>query len=263
MNLTWDYDYDEPPRLPDGSISRIENDVDAEKILMEMNGYKLDEIDPRTGRPRLLNGFSELKGDGTTACGIWIYSGVFPEPGRNRARERRRSDNPLEPDWGFAWPDNRRVLFNRASADPEGRPWSERKKLVWWDAEKGLWVGLDRPDFEPSKPPDYRPSPGATGMDGDRRRQPVHHEARRRRLALRPQRRQGRSPADALRAPRVAGQQPAVSQAHVHAGCAHLPGPSQSSGPHARDRVPRGGHHLPTHRALPERADEPVQLLAQ
>ena len=131
---------------------------------MEMNGYKLDEIDPRTGRPRLLTGFSELKGDGTTACGIWIYSGVFPEPGRNRARERRRSDNPLEPDWGFAWPDNRRVLFNRASADPEGRPWSERKKLVWWDAEKRLWVGLDRPDFEPGKPPDYRPSPGATGM---------------------------------------------------------------------------------------------------
>ena len=62
LNLTWDYDYDEPPRLPDGSISRIENDADAEKILMEMNGYKLDEVDPRTGRPRLLTGFSELKG---------------------------------------------------------------------------------------------------------------------------------------------------------------------------------------------------------
>ena len=87
LNLTWDYDYAEPPRLPDGTISRIENDVDAEKILMEMNGFKLDEIDPRTGRPRLLKGFSELKGDGTTACGIWIYSGVFPEPGRNRARQ--------------------------------------------------------------------------------------------------------------------------------------------------------------------------------
>ncbi len=165
LNLTWDYDYDKPPRLPDGSISRIEHDVDAEKILMEMNGYKLDEVDPRTGRPRLLKGFSELKDDGTTSCGIWIYSGVFPEPGRNRASERKRSDNPLEPDWGFAWPDNRRVLFNRASADPEGRPWSQRKKLVWWDADKRLWVGLDRPDFEANKPPEYRPAPGATGMD--------------------------------------------------------------------------------------------------
>ena len=164
LSLTWDYDYDEPARLPDGSLSRIEGDVDAEKILMEMNGCKLDETDPRTGRPRLLTGFSELKGDGTTACGIWIYSGVIPEPGRNRARQRQRTDNPIQPDWGFAWPDNRRVLFNRASADPEGRPWSERKKLIWWDAEKRLWVGLDRPDFEPGKPPDYRPSPGATGM---------------------------------------------------------------------------------------------------
>ncbi len=56
------------------------------------------------------------------------------------------------------------MLFNRASADPLGRPWSDRKKLIWWDAEKRLWVGLDRPDFEPTKPPDYRPSPGATGM---------------------------------------------------------------------------------------------------
>jgi formate dehydrogenase major subunit len=164
LNLTWDYGYDEPPRLPDGTLSRIADDVDAEKVLMEMNGCKCGEIDPRTGRPRLLSGFSELKDDGTTACGIWIYSGVFPEPGRNRARQRRRSANPLEPEWGFAWPDNRRVLFNRASADPEGRPWSERKKLVWWDAEKGVWTGLDRPDFEPTKPPAYRPPPGATGM---------------------------------------------------------------------------------------------------
>ncbi len=90
LSLTWDYDYDSPARLPDGSMSRIEGDVDAEKILMEMNGCKLDETDPRTGRPRLLTGFSELKGDGTTACGVWIYSGVTPEPGRNRARERRR-----------------------------------------------------------------------------------------------------------------------------------------------------------------------------
>nr|WP_165234421.1 molybdopterin-dependent oxidoreductase [Aquisphaera insulae] len=166
LSLTWDYGYQEPPRLPDGSTSRITDDPDAEKILMEMNGFRLDEVDPRTGRPRLLSGSSELKGDGSTACGLWIYSGVFPEPGRNRARERNRSANPLEPDWGFAWPGNRRVLFNRASADPEGRPWSERKKLIWWDAEAGRWEGADQPDFEPTKPPDYRPPAGATGMQG-------------------------------------------------------------------------------------------------
>jgi formate dehydrogenase major subunit len=124
----------------------------------------LNETDPRTGRPRLATGFSELKDDGSTTCGCWIYSGVFPEPDRNRARERKRTDNPLQPEWGFAWPDNRRILYNRASAAPDGRPWSERKKLVWWDEASRRWVGLDRPDFEPEKPPDYQPSPGATGM---------------------------------------------------------------------------------------------------
>ena len=164
LNLTWDYDFDEQPRLPDGTLSRIEGEPDLEKVLMEMNGHRLNEIDPRTGSPRLVSAFSELKDDGTTACGCWVYSGVFPEPGRNRANERKITDDPLQPEWGFAWPNNVRVLYNRASADPEGKPWSERKKLVWWDPEKRLWVGLDKPDFELDKPPDYEPPPGATGM---------------------------------------------------------------------------------------------------
>jgi formate dehydrogenase major subunit len=162
--LTWNYDFDQPKRLPDGTVSRIKGEPDVEKILMEVNGYQLDEIDSRSDR-RLLKGFSELKDDGSTACGCWIYCGVFPEPGRNRAKERMLSDNPLQPDWGFVWPQNRRVLYNRASADPEGKPWSERKKLIWWDAEKSKWIGDDEPDFEPDKPPGYRPSSGATGMN--------------------------------------------------------------------------------------------------
>ncbi len=138
---------------------------DIEKILKEINGYKLDDVDPRDGKPRLLKGFSEIQADGSTACGCWVYSGVFPEPGYNRARERRRTDNPLQPNWGFAWPQNRRIMYNRASADPRGRPWSDRKKLIWWDEEKKRWVGQDEPDFECDKPPDYRPPAGAKGMD--------------------------------------------------------------------------------------------------
>jgi formate dehydrogenase major subunit len=187
LNLTWDYDFEERPRLPDGTFSRIEGEPDLEKILMEINGYFLGVRGQESGDmnqeaqgkegpssltpdpclltpARLLTGFSELKDDGTTTCGCWIYSGVFPEPGRNRARERNLGDNPLHPEWGFAWPKNRRVLYNRASADPDGRPWSERKKLVWWDEEKRQWVGLDEPDFEHEKPPDYGPPPGAMGM---------------------------------------------------------------------------------------------------
>jgi len=165
LHLTWHYDPDAPPRLPDGSLSQIEGEPDLEKVLMEINGSDLTQTDPRTGRAKLLPGYSALRDDGTTACGVWIYSGVFPEPGRNRARERRRTGSPVEPEWGFAWPHNRRVMYNRASADPEGKPWSKGKTLVWWDAGQRKWVGHDEPDFEPDKPPDYRPDPGAKGMD--------------------------------------------------------------------------------------------------
>jgi formate dehydrogenase major subunit len=155
--LTWDYDFEEPPRLPDGTISRIDDEPDLEKVLMEINGFTSD------GRKQL-GGFTELKDDGSTACGCWIYCGVFPEPGRNRAKERHLTENPLQPDWGFTWPDNRRVLYNRASADPDGKPWSERKKLVWWDDEAKRWIGHDRADFEPDKAPGYRPPADAKGM---------------------------------------------------------------------------------------------------
>ena len=166
LNLTWDYDPDELPRLPDGSLSRIEGEPDGHKILQEMNGYHVSEIDPRSGKPKLLADFSECKDDGSTACGVWIYSGVFPEPGRNRAREREGHDsNPIHPNWGFAWPHNRHILYNRASADPEGNPWSERKKYLWWDKNAQKWTGNDEPDFEPNKSPDYKPTADCKGMD--------------------------------------------------------------------------------------------------
>jgi formate dehydrogenase major subunit len=58
----------------------------------------------------------------------------------------------VAPDWGWAWPANRRVLYNRASADPDGGPWSDRKALVWWDAEQGRWTGHDVPDFIADRP---------------------------------------------------------------------------------------------------------------
>jgi formate dehydrogenase major subunit len=158
LALTWDYDHDHPQTLPDGTTSRIAGEPDIDKVLREINGYEV-------GSRKQLSGFSSLKADGSTACGCWVYSGVYPEANRNRANERNRTpDNPVEPNWGFAWPHNRRLLYNRASADPEGRPWSERKKYVWWDTENARWVGPDEPDFEPTKPPSYRPPEGAKGM---------------------------------------------------------------------------------------------------
>ena len=166
LNLTWDYDYEQPPRLPDGSVSQNQGEPDANRVLQEINGYHVNQTDPKTGKPKLLSGFSDCKDDGSTACGGWVYSGVFPEYERNRAREREGHDtNPLHPNWGFAWPHNRRILYNRASADPNGNPWSERKQLIWWDTAQHKWVGDDEPDFEPDKSPDYRPTPECTGMD--------------------------------------------------------------------------------------------------
>jgi formate dehydrogenase major subunit len=166
LNLTWDYDYEHPPFLPDGTPSRIEGEPDANRVLQEINGWHTDKTDPTNGKPLLLSGFSDCKDDGSTACGAWIYSGVFPNYGRNRARDRQGQDsNPLHPNWGFAWPHNRRILYNRASADPQGKPWSERKRYLWWDEAKRTWAGNDEPDFPPDKAPAYRPAPDAKGMD--------------------------------------------------------------------------------------------------
>src|SRR6476619_3654383 len=97
----------------------------------------------REGNPHhgpQVNCFAELKADGSTACGAWIYSGVFRRDGVNRANSRKSRDY-LGHGWGFSWPSDRRIIYNRASARPDGRPWSERKKLVWWDSEK--WTGID------------------------------------------------------------------------------------------------------------------------
>src|SRR5690606_4321647 len=107
---------------------------------------------------RQLESFEELRDDGSTACGSWLYCGAFPGHNQTRARRADRPDGPgSHLGWAFAWPANRRTLYNRASADPEGRPWSERKRLAWWDEAEGRWQANDAIDFESEKPPHYRP----------------------------------------------------------------------------------------------------------
>ena len=140
--------------------ARANAEPSADDVLREINGYDLT-----TGE--LVPGFAELKDDGSTACGCWIYSGVYAD-GVNQARRREPGDlsKPggwVSPEWGWAWPANRRVLYSRASADPDGQPWSERKRYVWWDGEK--WTGYDVPDFPVDKPPDYVAPDDAEGMD--------------------------------------------------------------------------------------------------
>ena len=150
-HLAWDY--------PEHG-ERAEPDPEA--VLREINGYST-----ATGAP--VAGFGDLRADGTTACGCSIYAGIYAG-GVNHARRRdpgdiRKTGGYTSREWAWAWPDNRRVLYNRASADPEGRPWSERKRYVWWDEAEGRWTGYDTPDFPPTKRPDYRAPPEAEGMD--------------------------------------------------------------------------------------------------
>ncbi|WP_369047266.1 formate dehydrogenase [Sinomonas sp. P10A9] len=147
LDLAWDY-----PTV--GS----QGDPDADAVFAEINGRKAD------GTP--LSAYTELKDDGSTSCGCWIYCGCRADGVNQAARRKPHTEQSISSrEWGWAWPANRRELYNRASADPEGRPWSERKKLIWWDEDAGRWTGDDVPDFEPTKPPSYRPAEGALGVE--------------------------------------------------------------------------------------------------
>jgi len=173
---------DEPLRALDWWYPEDElGEPKMEAVLAEINGWQTEPVAAgadrgesdgvlfggvdRAGNPHhgpQINRFAELKADGSTACGAWIYSGVFGRDGVNKANSRKSRDY-LGHGWGFSWPSDRRIIYNRASARPDGRPWSERKKLIWWDSEK--WTGIDVAGFVQGKPPDYEPEVGAEGLD--------------------------------------------------------------------------------------------------
>ena len=146
LDLAWDYPLDE------------HGEPDGESVLQEISGTAAD------GSP--LTAYTELATDGSTSCGCWIYCGVMAD-GVNQARRRTPhwEQDHIAAEWGWVWPANRRMLYNRASADPDGNPWSERKKYVWWDAEQGKWVGDDVPDFIADRAPHHVPEKGAKGPD--------------------------------------------------------------------------------------------------
>jgi formate dehydrogenase major subunit len=147
LDLTWDYPVE-------GAL----DEPSAEAVLAEINGWDAQ------GNP--LASYEQLSDDGSTACGCWIYCGSYAD-GINQTARRApaKEQNWLGPEWCWAWPANRRILYNRASADPEGKPWSERKALVWWDADEAKWTGHDIADFKATKSPHYRPPAGATAAE--------------------------------------------------------------------------------------------------
>ncbi len=144
QDLTWDYPVDES------------GEPSADAVLREINGTNADG--------KTVSGYTALKNDGSTACGCWIYSGVYAgEVNQSMRRRPGQEQDLIAAEWGWAWPMNRRVLYNRASADPDGKPWSERKKLIWWDGN--AWTGGDVPDFPIGTAPTYRPPPDAQAAE--------------------------------------------------------------------------------------------------
>jgi len=165
LDLVWDYG--DPP--------------DVELVAREINGYALDNVVDATGKVLVEKGkiipsfatIASAANPDVIACGAWIYSGYFvpADDGEGKslpAAKRRGQKDPGElgmyPFWGFAWPANRHILYNRASARPDGTPWSENKKLIWWDRDKKQWTGYDVPDFAATKAPDAAANPVGVGL---------------------------------------------------------------------------------------------------
>src|SRR3989454_2102749 len=146
------------------------------EVLKEVNGVATEEITDKEGKVLYKKGqpiasFAQLTDDGKTTSGCWIYTGVTVESPDGKLINKAASRKPAEGtdylahNWAFAWPANRRILYNRASADLAGKPWSEKKKLIWWDPaapgakpedKPGKWVGLDVPDFNAFLAPDAK-----------------------------------------------------------------------------------------------------------
>jgi len=138
----------------------------SEELLREISGRALiDVVDPKDKTKTLLKGGEQLAGfgvlqdDGSTACGNWLYAGSWSQAGNLTARRDTNDPGNLGNNltWGFSWPANRRVLYNRAGADPSGKPWDAKRGGIRWDGAK--WAGIDVPDMAPALGPDSGAGP--------------------------------------------------------------------------------------------------------
>jgi len=150
LNLSWSYTTPENP-----SLSEVAKEING-RALADLTDEKQPGVTVKAGQQ--LPGFAWLRDDGTTACGNWLYSGSWTEAGPQM--QRRGTDDPsglgVFPNWAWSWPANRRVMYNRASCDPSGKPWDAERRQVWWNEAQGRWVGNDVPDFKAdSNPADH------------------------------------------------------------------------------------------------------------
>jgi formate dehydrogenase major subunit len=161
LGLTWPY--------------KIADNPSAEELAKEYNGKALaDVVDPKDNTKVLakageqLAGFAQLRDDGSTACGCWIFSGSWTQAGNLMAR-RDNSDpsglgNTLN--WAYAWPANRRILYNRASCDPAGKPWDAKRNVISWNTKESKWMGMDIPDMRPDAAPEENVGPFIMNPEG-------------------------------------------------------------------------------------------------
>ncbi len=159
LNLSWNYTVPENPSLSE--------------VAKELNGRALADVeDKNTGQVikagQQLPGFSFLRADGSTASANWIYCGSWTEAGP--LMQRRDPADPsglgIHANWGWSWPMNRRVLYNRASCDTAGNPWDGSRRQVWWNEAQKKWVGNDVPDFKADSAPKDHMGPFIMNPEG-------------------------------------------------------------------------------------------------
>jgi formate dehydrogenase major subunit len=159
LNLSWAYTTPRNPSLAE--------------CAKEINGKALkDVVDEKTQTTikagQQLPGFAFLRDDGSTMCGNWLYCGSWTEAGS--MMQRRGTEDPsglgIYPNWGWSWPANRRVMYNRASCDLSGKPWDPNRKQVWWNEAQQKWVGNDVPDFKPDSQPKDHMGPFIMNQEG-------------------------------------------------------------------------------------------------
>ena len=257
QNLTWDYDSDAPPcsptaRQPDRRRAGCGEGPEGDQRL-------------HGRRPRSrFRGFSDLKDDGIDRVRLLDLQRRLPGA-RIATAPATRQRTPRQPTSTRTGASRGRTTGASCTTAPRpiprASPGRSARSYIWWDAGEQKWTGLDEPDFEPDKPPDYRPGPDARGHGRDRRRRSVHHEAGRQGLAVRAGRHEGRPAADALRAGRIARAQPALPASRTIRPSRRFDDATERVRPTPLDPAyPIVATHVPADRALPERADEPVQL---
>ncbi len=159
LNLTWNHLQPESPS--------------ADELAREYSGKALADITDPKDKTKVvrkageqLDGFAQLQDDGTTSCGCWLFAGSWSEKGNLMARRDNADPSGLgnTPNWAYSWPANRRILYNRASCDPSGKPWNPKRTVIKWNGK--TWTGIDVPDFKVDSPPQENMDPFIMNPEG-------------------------------------------------------------------------------------------------